>query len=272
MAEDYLDKLKKKRQEQAEKKEKEQSNKESLDAVNSVGNEVTRQAAKSRTTTQPVEIKNDNLAKSNDVQEVVDSINRMNVTTFMASKDNWTTIVEEMAEAAERIKSVVDGLNGGKIEKSFADAVKNLQDVVKQVKGIKIESDTELKSGITSLIRALEELNTTPIVNVPAPIVNVDAPTVNLTPIKNLLQQLLDKPEKESFEFEGYKAQDLDDQESFQYVGFVNPTGAWYIIENDVEGNSMRYKFGIKYYKTGWKNRVQSDYKLLNEAIDAIKA
>jgi len=57
----------------------------------------------------------------------------------------------------------------------------------------------------------------------------------------------------------------------YQYFGFINPEGGWYIIYNDAIENQVRYKFGKDDYAKAWENYANLDYKIYNEAIDEIK-
>ncbi len=274
---DPLKLIQERRAEQAALHKRNTEHQESTGAVKDsselIRHEIARQGAKSRTT--PIKLENDNLAKSDDVQSVVDSVNRLNITTFMASKDNWTTVVEEMAGAAERIQSVVDGLSTGgidKIEKSFSQAVDSLQAIVAQIKTVKVQNDEDVKRELRALAVAFDAKEMQPIVNVPAPVVKVQGKEIDLSPLTNLLSEIkasLEMPEKVNLD--DYRAQDIaNDGESFQYVGFVNLTGGWYIIQNDVENNSLRYKFGSRGYAKAWDSYVGHSYKLLNEAIHEV--
>lgn len=57
----------------------------------------------------------------------------------------------------------------------------------------------------------------------------------------------------------------------YQYFGFINPEGGWYILFNDAIENQVRYKFGKDNYQKAWENYANLDYKMYNEAIDEIK-
>lgn len=64
-----------------------------------------------------------------------------------------------------------------------------------------------------------------------------------------------------------YRAHDLREDGAIQYIGFVNPDGKWYIVENDSENNRLRYVFGSKGYSKAFSKAGSWQYKLLSEAM-----
>lgn len=273
MSESYLEVTKRKRQEAADKKQREAELNGAKDDSTAIVHEIAKQGAKSRTTTQKVKLENEDLAKADDVQEVVDSINRLNVTTFLASKDNWTTVVEEMAGAAERIQSVIDGLETGgvkKIETSFSAAVKSLQGVVAQLKTVKVQNDDDVKKELQAVTKAVQALAFDPVIKVEAPNVTLQEREIDFSPIRESLAAFI--PESR-IDLSEYRAQDLDEMEpGVQFVGMLNPNGDWYIIKNDEAENSLRYKFGKGKYASAWAKISTFAYKHLDEAINEVQA
>ena len=177
------------------------------------------------------------------------------------------------------------------------DMVKTFGEVVKSTDQSKLNSDQiaaikELKSGLDSLkttiankkadnsdvvaaIRALKLDVAAPIVNVPAPIVTLQERAhkpIDFTPLQDTIKEYFKAPEDEKIDLDCYRAQDITDNGDTQYVGFVNPEGNWYIIENKVRENQLRYIFGDKGYAKAFKKAAQYEYMLLNEAINAITA
>ena len=78
--------------------------------------------------------------------------------------------------------------------------------------------------------------------------------------------------EKKEYELDDFRPQDIKDDGDTQYIGFENPDGKWYIIENDTKSSSMRYVFGVKNYKSSFKKAGTWEYKTLSEAIRALQA
>jgi hypothetical protein len=104
--------------------------------------------------------------------------------------------------------------------------------------------------------------------------IELPAAVVDFTPLQNTIKEHFPVPEAEDkrLDLSCYRAQDIIEDENKQYVGFLNTDGDWYIIENDIKGNSMRYVFGTKNYAKAFKKAATYQYKLLNEAIDAANA
>ena len=179
--------------------------------------------------------------------------------------------VKRVADSAAAINDALGSLSGGtiKFDKNIARAVDNLYKSVELLKTLKIEGDTGLNQRLGELSQAVRSMDVRPVVRVPAPVVNVETPKIDLSPIENALKK--STPTKQEYELQNYKAQDMEDEESMQYVGFVNPEGQWYIVQNDVEGNKLRYKFGSKRYEVAWNKRTQHEYMIMSKAINAIR-
>lgn len=148
------------------------------------------------------------------------------------------------------------------------------------------------------LLKAVTALKMNPTINVPEPSVTVSPPNitvkptpVNLKPLEDILTKYLKSVKRaepkvivtppittpvereEVVDLDSYKAQDINNSnKNLQYVGFVNPEGKWYIIENDIKGNHLRYIFGNSDYKKAFEQAAQYKYLLLDEAIHALSA
>jgi len=199
----YLDEVNKKRQQAAQDKQSSADKQAAMGAITgsgqSVADAVHEEGAKARASTQKVDVQNADLAKKDDVQQVVDSINKLNITTFVANKDSWTNVVETMAGLTERIQSVMQGLESGyldKIDSSFTTAIANLQDTVASMRSIEVKSDKDIAAGLKQLSKTLSSLDLKPTVNVPQPKVTVNEREIDLSPLETLLegikQQLAD--------------------------------------------------------------------------------
>jgi hypothetical protein len=269
----YLDKVQQKRQSdleikkrQAEKQaafKKSQANSETVVAA------IAQQGAKSRQASE-------HLAKTDDVQQVVDSINKLNVTTFLASKDSWSQIVSDMASAAERIQAVMQNLDGGasKIDSSLTDAVDSLQTAVDKIKSVKVEADKDILAELKKQNELLSSIDFNPIVSVTTPDVKVTSPKVDLAGVERAIESLKEEPEVENeidlacFKFHALK----NDGDTFQYVGYMNTEGEWYIQQLDIEAGTSLYAFGKDNFYEALENRSALNYSPINEAYNAIKA
>lgn len=58
---------------------------------------------------------------------------------------------------------------------------------------------------------------------------------------------------------DGYNITDLDDS-SPAYYGFVNKTGAWFIMKEDATTGAYRYTKGTSGYSTNWTSRASLSY------------
>lgn len=106
------------------------------------------------------------------------------------------------------------------------------------------------------------------------PIVNVSSPQVNVPKISTAkLESIVSDLKTTKLELEDFKAQDINNEEiGVQYIGFVHPSGAWYIIKNEIEENKMRYKFGKSDYEKSFAIPDNYEYTTLDRAIYEIQA
>lgn len=71
-------------------------------------------------------------------------------------------------------------------------------------------------------------------------------------------------------DLDDYRAHDIINDGDIQYIGFVDIEGSWYIIENKVTENSLRYVFGKSGYAEAFAKAGSYKYKLLSEAVNAL--
>ncbi len=277
MNNDYINRVKVKRQtKDAEKKRAAllaaQKAAAKQNSENIVG-AIAQQGARSRTTTQSVKVENDNLAKSDDFNGVIDSINKMNMTTFMSTR-GFHDMAENITALAESVEELQEGLAKQgltQVTSSFDGLVGKLESIAKSLTTTSVKVDNEITNAVKSLKSSIDKIDFNPVINVPKPSVTVESAKIDLDPIRKAIEN--QNVVEEKFDISDYVAQDMDSTNpGFQYVGCMKPNGNWYIVENDVEGSTLRYKFGKIGYKTAWAKRVNTNYKLLNEAVNAISA
>lgn len=63
---------------------------------------------------------------------------------------------------------------------------------------------------------------------------------------------------------DGYKISEIDDVSSPSYYGFVEKTGAWFIMKEDSSG-AYRYTKGDNGFSTNWTNRTSLTYGYFDE-------
>lgn len=74
--------------------------------------------------------------------------------------------------------------------------------------------------------------------------------------------------ESEDIDLEDYRVADSAEPVlGYQYFGFVDKEGAWYIMYNEASEGKVRYKFGTDNYAQNWELYGNHEYKLFNEAI-----
>jgi hypothetical protein len=161
-------------------------------------------------------------------------------------KSDNTAILSALAKLEAAFKSV-----------SYPDVSPELQAIKSAIENV--EHETVDLSAVVDAIKAIE---LTP---------NVE---VDFGPLQDTIKEHFPAPETEDkrLDLSCYRAQDITEDENKQYVGFLNTQGDWYIVENDIKGNSMRYVFGTGSYAKAFKKAASYQYKLLNEAVDALHA
>lgn len=185
-----------------------------------------------------------------------------------------TDFGEKMAELGEKIETILtefknDTKNADKLAEIAAEYQKL---AVYNVKSAKEQAD-KFKQVFDSLIKAVEAIKLPEIPKViipefpkiPAPVVNV--PKTDLSPIQRAIEGL---KEEKGLDLDDFKAHDIYNAGDTQYIGFLAPSGQWYIIENKVKENSLRYVFGKDKYKDHFKKAATYEYSLLSEAINAL--
>lgn len=220
-----------------------------------------------------VTVTNPDLAKSSDLQNVTDSINKMNMTAFMTNDG-----LPKLAQNLTVLTDAVDGLskkyqNEGlsELSQQLKKTVDQLGVVAKNLTQTKIKVDLPLQKTIDGLTNSIKAIDFKPTVNVPPATVKVSSPKVDTSGLESVMQQYLSDENKE-IDLDDYRAQDLDEMElGVQYVGFVNPKGAWYIVKNVEENNTLRYAFGNDSYSAFWPQASKLDYTLLNEALHEVQ-
>lgn len=75
------------------------------------------------------------------------------------------------------------------------------------------------------------------------------------------------KPAEPQLNINDYKPHDNAEAGGKQYIGFVHPTGAWYIMCNDIDKNQQRYAGGPDDYAAAWSKRRDLKYGLISDAI-----
>lgn len=177
-----------------------------------------------------------------------------------------TDLGDKMKDMVEKFTEAVKATDQSKLSSEQLASLKELKSGIDSLKATIANKKTD-NNDVVAAIKALKLNVAAPIVNVPA-----QAPT-DFTPLQDTIREYFRAPEveEEKIDLECYRAQDIKESGDVQYVGFVNPEGHWYIIENKMSENQMRYVFGNAGYATAFTKAAQYEYMLLNEAINAAR-
>jgi hypothetical protein len=190
-------------------------------------------------------------------RDLSDTVKQLNSTIVSAVKDlrNDTTIPDKIANDYKRVADYV--LTA--ISEQSNDLKDIAKDIVKAVEGIKLPEMPTIPKMPEVKIPAF------PKIDIPAPIVNI--PENDFSPIARAIEGL---KTEQGIDLSVFRPHDIDDVDDMQYIGFVAPSGQWYIIENQVKENSLRYTFGKDDYTAAFKKAGTFKYRLLSEAIHAL--
>lgn len=205
--------------------------------------------------------------ESEELDTMLTEMKKMQLASLMGSGKS-TVILTDQTDLGDKLKEMNDKVVKAieaieKPEFSAPDAVT----VINQVDNTK-----ELKD----LLQAIKALKLDTVVNNPEPKVTVNTAALNLQPLQATIREALSTRESivvehntniDRYDLSRYRAVDIKDGTDTQYVGFVNPEGNWYIIENKVRENSMRFVFGTSGYSKHFKSAGQYSYQLLDKAI-----
>lgn len=220
-----------------------------------------------------------------ELSTMVGELKRMQMAALMGSQGKSTVILtdqtdlgDKLKEAYDKVASAIKTLDTSEGDTERLKVLKDLQEGIKDVTRAIHLSTNDNRDTTNDIINAIKGLKLDPVIsveaakiNVPTPQVTVTTPDIDVTPINDTLKAYFTPPEAK-IDLDCYRAQDIKESGDIQYVGFVNPGGAWYIIENHVRENKMRYVFGTKGYAKAFKKAASYEYQLLNEAINALSA
>lgn len=222
------------------------------------------------------------LKEQSELGQMLVELKKMQMASLMGSQGKSTVILTDQTDLGDKLKemvtafsTVVKSTDTTALSKEQISELKSLQkglqDLIQAVRSNKPDN-----SAVIAAIKGLKLDVAAPIINVPEAKVTVKAPavTVDLKPLQDTIKEYFTPPQTEEYklDLDCYRAQDITDDGSKQYVGFVNPDGGWYIIENDIKANSMRYVFGVGNYAKAFKNASSYQYQLLNEAVASATA
>lgn len=261
------DKIQAYREQQQAKAEQEQERRKHQELVGSV-----KQVAQFiKTDPKEVSVKNlPSIASPQDIKEIGQKLDDWTVSNFVSQNNILTELLDTLKSLSDKLQSV-SGDNRQVVKDLTQSLVNALKALPQPSDKVSVTNQIDYSKKFDELKKVISSIEVTPNIQVDAPQVNI--PKLDISPITKVLEtQTRQLAEVKKIDLNDYKAQDLTGDDTFQYVGFVAPDGSWYIIENDMEGTTLRYKFGPKNYKSSWKDHANFSYKLLNEAIREVQA
>lgn len=233
-----------------EQKREDAEKAELLKTIKDAGDKVATAVVQTERNNKKVTITND-LAKPSDIDKVVTAIQGLR--GELKPKD-VASITSALLQVSDKLSNVPT---------KFPAFPK----IPEPLKTMSVDNLADIKQYFDSLETAINSIDIKFDPKIEVKPTSVKVPPVDFTP---LIDALKPEPETKEIELDDYKAQDIAGDDVFQYVGFVRPDGGWYIVENDMDGGSLRYKFGSKNYSAAWKKYTNQAYKLFNEAIREI--
>lgn len=172
---------------------------------------------------------------------------------------NLTALIQSIAIASKDLKK--SGI--GELKSTLASLVDSIGELPDRVANT--DKSEELIPYLEEIARTVRGINM-------SPVVSVAAPRIDLKPLEKTIKETF-VPKDEGVDLSCFRAHDINNTDpNIQYVGFVAPDGCWYILENNMLDNTIRYKFGKKGYTKAFKDAPKFAYYLLSEAINEIKA
>lgn len=194
MDESYLDKIKRKKEEKERKAEEDSRTGEIVGAV-------VQQGAKSRTSTQSVKVENKDLAKSEDIDDVIKQLKEVQLAALLGGQQKPSVILADSTDLGEKIGELAS-LLGTVIKNTEPKEQAGLKTIADKVdalgKGISgLKTDKDLLAAVKKVGDAVGKLKLeAPTVNVPAPEVTVNEKGVDLAPLSTLLSEVRDAVNK----------------------------------------------------------------------------
>lgn len=267
-----IEEIAQKRQESQRLKTDQNLHQENLDAVTGSGDKVIEATNK--------------LAKSDDIDSVIKQLKELQLSHLLEAQTrkvpkpekptiiltDQTDLGDRLTKLATDISDTVTRLDSSKSDSEQLAVLNSLKNSLDEYnKTLSGNNKTSTKNS-ADLLKAIKAINISPVVNVEPPKVTIKPEKIDTKPLEDTLKQYLMPAEtEEKVDLSCYKAQDIDNTNpDVQYIGFVNTEGSWYIVENSIKDNKLRYLFGTSDYEKAFQKAAIYHYQLLNEAVDAL--
>jgi hypothetical protein len=276
----YLDEIAQKRKDALEQQKADSLHSENIGAVENSGKSIVDVLRATDEKAKDVHILNKDLATKEDVGSLIKELQQMHLTNLLEATKapqpersmNITDSALYVGDSIKQLESkIMAQLNDTSTDDQLKAMLTSLQVAISDFKTSNQGDTASMAKTLKKLSASVDAIDVRPVVHVDAPQVTVKAPKVDLQPLQDTLQKYM-QPDDAGIDLDDYRAQDITNSGDTQYIGFVNPTGGWYIIENKTRDNSLRYLFGTGNYIEAFAEASSYNYLLLNEAVNAVSA
>lgn len=225
-----------------------------------------------------VMVANEDIAKKEDINNVLDQLKQLHLTNLLEANkpkepdQHVINVTDTTGYIGKSIDKLGDSIMAKLADTTASDGTnKSLQELMSHVDALKNDVQANPNDDILQSIKqALDSMDIKPVIKVAAPKVTVSSPEVDLKPLQNMLEKYYAQDDDDDIDLDCYRPQDIKNDGDTQYIGFLNADGGWYIIENLVKKNQLRYLFGNSGYANAFDDAASHEYSLLNEAINAL--
>jgi hypothetical protein len=188
--ESYLDRVKNKRQAEAERKRRElelqKSNETVKESSKTVAFEVARQSAKNRTTTQNVKVENEDLAKKEDIDAVINQLKEVQLASLLSGQNKPSIVLADSTDLGDRVESlgsqITQAIAEFKNDKSQTQTLTSLANEYKAMFKALEQATTKQADNLNKAISSLETSFNSKDFN---PSIKVAPPKVEIPPADN---------------------------------------------------------------------------------------
>lgn len=197
-------------------------------------------------------------ATQKDIKALAEAVDELGISDYL----NHTEQVSEVTDAIYELIAHLNRLPEKLKNDGFEMLAQKLEALPKPPTTLSVDNLDLLKPYFDGLQESIDKLDI-------RPQVNVDVPKVKPLDLSPILEAL-NKEEPEEVEITDFMVQDQVYEGSMQYFGFVHPTGAWMVMENEIESGKYRYSFGSANYEQAWKNHSNLAYGSVTGITNAL--
>lgn len=224
-------------------------------------------------------------AKAVDIQQIIQELRQIQLDTLMSAQQqshavskptviltDQTDLGDRLTAVGDKISETISKLNSSEHDSQEIAQLKQFSKTLNDYITLQKTANGTSEKNIKALLTAIHSLKLSPSITVPEPKVMVTTQNIDLKPLQDTIKEyFVTEDAEDSLDLSCYRAQDINNNNpKLQYIGFMNPEGNWYIIENDMGRNTLRYVFGNDNYESSFKRAASYSYSLLNEAIHAL--